>query len=353
MTATVTDAKINLLESLLGSSSRISVVTHTRPDGDAVGSSSAMMHWLLAHSKDARLLLPNACPDNISFVIGETCAGKVLRQDTEPEAVAGWIAGSDLVIALDLSGFDRAEGMQEALLASSARKILIDHHLNPQEQDFDLVFSETDISSASELLFWIMTAMREAAGDAAKLPMPELRALLTGMTTDTNNFANSVFPSTFEMASLMLGAGVDRDGVINEIYNRSRENRLRMIGHVLKDNLRILPSGAAYIVVRASETDLYDIRDGEMEGIVNMPLTIDEVRLSIFLREDNGFFRVSVRSKRGTSAFRLAGRYFHGGGHEQASGGRLFFPGDIADPSMAEAYIERVTDEFFSSDNEA
>ena len=179
--------------------------------------------------------------------------------------------------------------------------------------------------------------------------MPVLRALLTGMTTDTNNFANSVFPSTFEMASKMLEAGVDRDGILQELYNRCRENRLRMTGHLLKDNLKVLPNGAAYIVVRASELSWYDIRDGEMEGIVNMPLTLDAVRLSILLREDDGFFRVSLRSKRGTSAFRLAERFFHGGGHEQASGGRLYFPADIPDASQAESYLERVTDAFLNA----
>lgn len=351
MTATVTEGKISQFESMLGSASRAAVVTHTRPDGDAVGSAAAMTAWLLAHGLDARLLLPNACPANILFVMDGVCDGKVLQRDIEPKAVEEWIAGCDLVVCLDISGFDRAEGMQEDLQASKARKVLIDHHLGPKEEDFDLVFSETEISSTCELLFWILLGTKDAGGEASKLPMPILRALLAGMTTDTNNFANSVFPSTFEMASLMLAAGVDRDSVINEIYNRGRENRLRMMGHLLKDNMRILPCGAAYIVARASELAGYGIREGEMEGLVNMPLTMDKVRLSIFLKEDIGLFRVSVRSKRGTSAYRLAKRYFHGGGHEQASGGKLFFPEDIADASLAGSYIEEVVNEYFESED--
>ena len=353
MTATLTEAKIKRLESMLESASRISVVTHTRPDGDAVGSSCAMMAWLRGLGKDACLLLPNACPSFLDFVIGETCGGAVLLCDGQPQAVKERIAGSDLVICLDLNGFDRAEGMQEALYGTPARRILIDHHLGPRTELFDLVFSETEISSASELLFWTMLGMERIGGDASRLPMPVLRALLTGMTTDTNNFANSVFPSTFEMASKLLEAGVDRDGILSEIYNRCRENRLRMMGHVLKDRMRVLPNGAAYIVVRAAELEEYGIREGEMEGIVNMPLTLDGVRMSILLKEDAaGYFRVSIRSKRGTSAFRLAGRFFHGGGHEQASGGRLYIPADIADASLAESYLEKVTDEFFAAENE-
>ncbi len=350
MTATVTEAKISRFESMLEASSRIAVVTHTRPDGDAVGSASAIVCLLRDRGKDAALLLPDGYPDNLAFVIGETCEGHVMLCDRDPESVRAWITGCDLVIGLDFSTFGRAEGMQETLRTSRAAKILIDHHISPEEEDFDLVFSETEISSTCELLFDILVSTSEAGGDASKLPMPVLRALLTGMTTDTNNFANSVFPSTFEMASRMLEAGVDRDGILAELYNRNRENRLRMTGHLLKDNMRIFPNGVSCIVVRRADIEEYDIREGETEGIVNMPLTLDKVRMSIFLREDEGFFRVSIRSKRGTSAFRLASTRFHGGGHEQAAGGRLYFPGDIADASMAEAFLERITDDYFKTE---
>ena len=350
MTGTITDDKTRRLGKMLEDARRVAVVTHTRPDGDAIGSSSAMVCWLNGTGgKDARLLLPDAMPDFLAFVPEECCPGLVTRYDSEPEEALRWIASCDTIICLDASGFKRIEGMQEALKAADACKILIDHHLDPHSEDFDIVFSETEISSASELLFWILLSMK-GTDDAGRLPMPVLRALLAGMTTDTNNFANSVFPSTFEMASKMLAAGVDRDGVLASLYNRCRENRLRMTGHLLKDRLRVLPNGTAYIVVRAAELEEYDIREGELEGIVNMPLTLENVRLSILLREDAGFFRASLRSKRGTSAFRLAERSFNGGGHEQASGGRLYIPADIADPSQVEAYVERVTDEFFATE---
>ena len=349
MSGTVTEDKIIRLGKMLEDSRRVTVVTHTRPDGDAIGSSSAMVRWLEGKGRDARLIIPDAMPDFLKFVTVECCPGHVIRFDTDPDAALKWIEASDTVICLDAKGFGRIEGMKEALESHKARKVLIDHHLDPHEEMFDIVFSETAISSASELLFWVLLAL-EGTDDASRLPMPVLRALLTGMTTDTNNFANSVFPGTFEMASKMLAAGVDRDGILSELYNRCRENRLRMTGYLLKDKLRILPCGAAYMVLRADELAAYDIREGELEGVVNMPLTLDGVRMSMFLKEDDGYFRVSLRSKRGTSAFCLAERYFHGGGHEQASGGRLYFPEDIEDPSMAERFLERVTDEFFETE---
>ncbi len=349
MSGTLTEEKIIRLGKMLEDSRRVTVVTHTRPDGDAIGSSSAMTGWLEGRGKDVRLIIPNAMPGFLTFVTDECCPGRVMRFDTEPDAVLRWIESSDTVICLDAKGFGRMEGMKEALESHKAAKVLIDHHLDPHEEMFDIVFSETEISSASELLFWLLLAL-EGTDDASELPMPVLRALLTGMTTDTNNFANSVFPSTFGMASKMLEAGVDRDGILSELYDRCRENRLRMMGYILKDKLRILPCGAAYMVLRADELAGYDIREGELEGVVNMPLTVEGVRLSMFLKEDDGYFRVSLRSKRGTSAFRLAERYFHGGGHEQASGGRLYFPGDVEDPSEAESFLERAAEEFFGTE---
>ena len=347
MTGTITDDKTCRLGKILENARRVAVVTHTRPDGDAIGSSSAMVRWLEGKGKDVRLIIPDAMPDFLVFVTRECCPGHVMRFDIEREEALRWISLCDTVICLDAKGFGRVEGMKEVLESHEAQKVLIDHHLDPHEDMFDIVFSETEISSASELLFWLLLAL-EGTGDASRLPMPVLRALLTGMTTDTNNFANSVFPSTFEMASMMLAAGVDRDGILSELYNRCRENRLRMTGYILKDKLRILPCGAAYMVLRAEELAAYDIREGELEGVVNMPLTLEGVRLSMFLKEDAaGYFRVSLRSKRGTSAFRLAERSFHGGGHEQASGGRLYFPEDIPDASQAEAYLEKAAAEFF------
>ena len=349
MSGTLTEEKIVRLGKMLEDSRRVAVVTHTRPDGDAVGSSSAMSGWLEGRGKEVRLIIPNAMPGFLEFVTAECCPGRVMQFDIEPDAALRWIESSDTVICLDAKGFGRMEGMSGMLESHKAAKILIDHHLDPHREMFDIVFSETETSSASELLFWLLLAL-EGTDDASKLPMPVLRALLTGMTTDTNNFANSVFPSTFVMASKMLAAGVDRDGILSELYNRCRENRLRMTGYLLKDKLRILPCGAAYMVLRAGELAEYDIREGELEGIVNMPLTVEGVRLSMFLKEDDGYFRVSIRSKYGTSAFRLAERYFHGGGHEQASGGRLYFPGDIEDPSVAERFLERAAEEFFGTE---
>lgn len=337
---TVTDDKIKSLDNLLDSSDRIAIVTHINPDGDAVGSSCALLHFLreIRH-KDAFVALPNSIPDSLAFISD----GKNIlisgRDDTD-----SLISGCDLIVCLDVNGFERTGALSDSVRRSSAAKILIDHHLNPSEGDFNLCFSKTDISSASELLYYILLALPEIGGDAAKLPMTSAGALMTGMTTDTNNFANSVWPSTLAMAGDLLSAGVDRDEIIARLYNEYRENRVLAMSELLKDHMKILENGTAYVIAYRDLLDRYDIREGELEGLVNVPLTIGRVRMSILLKEDEGFFRVSIRSKKGVSANRMAMEHFNGGGHEQAAGGRLYFPQDIAKPGDAEEYIKKVTE---------
>ena len=163
---------------------------------------------------------------------------------------------------------------------------------------------------------------------------------MAGMTTDTNNFANSVFPGTFRMASELLAAGVDRDGILFRLYNQYRENRFRAMGCFLGQKLKLLPGGVAYAVFDRCTEERFGLEDGDTEGFVNMPLGIGGVRMSIFLKEDKGFFRVSVRSVGDCAASDFASRCFHGGGHFHAAGGRLYFPEDIPSPAAAAEYVE-------------
>ena len=235
--------------------------------------------------------------------------------------------------------------------SSSARKVLIDHHLAPDSGAFDLVFSTPEVSSACELLYNVLLALPDVGGDVSRFPKPSAEALMAGMTTDTNNFSNSVYPSTFAMASGLLGAGVDRDGILLKLFNEYRENRLRMMGWLLYENMRITDAGVAYMIITSDTAERFGIMEGETEGFVNMPLAIGRVKMSILLKIDgNGYFRVSVRSKKGYSSNLCATRYFHGGGHENASGGRLFFPQDIPSPDEAAGYVERVTGELFKEE---
>ena len=340
-------ADIRRLDAFLAAAKRVSIVVHTHPDGDALGSGAAMLAYLRqVRGLDARLVLPDSAPASLDFILP---AEGVVDAAREPDAAQDRISRSDLLVCLDMNAFSRAEALAASLQASEATKVLIDHHLNPDRGAFDLVFSETEISSASELLYRVLLALP----GAGQLPLAVLDPLLAGMTTDTNNFANSVFPSTLQMASELLAAGVDRDALLDKLYHNYRENRFRAMGACLSERMHILPEGVAYIVLDRAFQQRFDLREGETEGFVNLPLGIGAVRLTLLLREDEGHFRVSIRSKRGVSANRLAAAAFHGGGHECAAGGKLYFPQDIAEPALAEEYVAREAARFMRNEESA
>ena len=344
--------KIQKLHRMLTEAERPVIVTHTRPDGDAIGSTMGMYHTLKLYGKNPKVALANPIPGNIDFLMPQELAEDIFIHEENKEGTEEAVSNSDLIICLDFNGFHRTDTLEGVLSEASAAKILIDHHIGPDESRFDLVFSKTDISSASELLYHILMALPAIGNDAKRLPSEAARALMTGMTTDTNNFANSVYPSTFAMASTLIEAGVDRDEIISKLYNRFKESRIRLQGHVLKDLMHTTGHGVAYIILNKEDMHKYNVEEGDTEGFVNIPLTIDEIKMSIFIKEDNEFARVSIRSKKGTSANRCSRMFFNGGGHENAAGGRLYMPDDIADITQAAEYIERVTLDFMKNHNE-
>ena len=332
---------IALLSSWIDEAKVVSTVCHGRPDGDAAGSSAAMVSYLRSsRGKDAAALVPGKVPETIAFLLED--AGTV----SDVESAAARLSATDLLICLDFNTIPRTEEFEEAVRAYTGRKVLIDHHREPEVQSFDLCISETEISSACELLYNVLLGMPDIGGDAGKLPAAAARALMAGMTTDTNNFANSVYPGTLTMASELLAAGVDRDDLIARLYQSERPNRLAAMGEMLSERMKLLPCGAAIMVLPQEFFDRHALLDGETEGFVNLPLAVKDVRLSILAREDGELFRLSIRSKKGVSARMLAKGWFHGGGHDRASGGKILIPQDVPDAAAVEAYISTITARF-------
>lgn len=343
---------IDRLASLIADCDNFIITAHMRPDGDAMGSTLALMRFLRGIGKEARIVLPDMYPANLAFMTGEDEKGLVISASDQPEAAGKAADEAGLIFCLDFNTFaeSRCGALSTFLQNARCGKVLIDHHLYPEKDLFLLMFSETSISSTSELLFWILMAMPQTGGNPSALTRATAEALFTGMTTDTNNFANSVYASTLKMASLLIDAGTDRDAILGHLYNEYKESRLRLLGKLLQE-MKITADGAAYMILDKATMDRYGIEEGDTEGFVNMPLSIDRVKLSIFVKEDKGFLRVSLRSKKGISANRCAREYFNGGGHEQASGGRLRIPEDIGGIADATSYIEHVTHIFMDNAN--
>lgn len=339
--------KVNavLFNRMIEESSRVAVSTHMNPDGDAVGSSCAIALYLKGRGKDVHIVIPDMVPENLDFAIDRETAGMI---EHDVEKGKKFLLEADLVISTDYNNPDRAGDFAQAVKESKARKVLMDHHPNPATGFYDIVFSRETVSSACEVVYWLLLEMPGIDRAPAALG-PEIgRLLMLGMTTDSNNFSNSTFPSTLRMAGGLLDAGVDRENILDGLYNNYRENRFRLMGYFLSSKLKITPDGVAYAVFSSKELKRFDIREGETEGFVNMPLGIDRVRMSVFIKEDADRLRVSVRSVKGVSANRCARMYFNGGGHENAAGGRLLVPGDIASVSEAESYVEKCCAGFFS-----
>ncbi len=347
----ISTQNMDSLERRIAEARKICIVTHAKPDGDAIGSSVGLFHYICMLGKtNTRLILNDRQPAYLDFLV-ETLPQEslVVYQDMPSEADI-CLTDSDLIFCLDFNAYHRTDRLEGTLAASRADKILIDHHLNPDTEAFDLTFSETDVSSTAELLFHILMETTAIAHNVTLLPHTCATALMTGMTTDTNNFANSVFPSTFRMASSLLAAGVDRDYILSKLYNNYSESRLRLMGHIMKDMLTITDDGVAYVVLDRETQLEYNVAEGDTEGFVNMPLSIAGVRMSIFLKEDGEKVRVSIRSKKGTSANICAMKYFNGGGHENAAGGRLMIPADVEGIGEAASYIEEFTHKYFTED---
>lgn len=360
---------IKKLAELIDRAEKIGIVAHIKPDGDALGSTSALWYFLRkAGKEDVRLFLPHTYQHSQSFLLDNHLKSQLVIGEKNPQEAQNQLLDCDLIVCCDFPEFNRAGEFEQALRNSDAKKIQIDHHLNPDRNAFDLSFSEIEVSSASELEYFILVNLinyksygqlvcnsKDYSKATSKLPSRALKALMCGMTTDTNNFANSVRPGTLLMAAELLRAGVDREAILHRLYNRFSEKRTRLLGYMLKDLMTITPDGVAYIILDKKTQRKYRVKEGDTEGFVNKPLEIAKVRMSILVKQDTeneNELRISIRSKAGTSANRCSGLYFNGGGHELAAGGRIHIGKEIACIAGMPEYIEKNTHSFFNEDNE-
>ena len=322
---------ITPLERILSKADRITLVGHFNPDGDAIGSVTAAFHYLQSRGKHPRMILPSSYPENMSFMEPARREERIVICENEPEKARALVAEADLIICLDMNRLSRTEYLEQDILSAHAPKVLIDHHIATELDRFDVSYSTIDVSSTCELLFWILLAMPDVAGDPARIPLNCAESLYVGMMTDTNNFSNSVLPGTFEMAAKLIARGVDKDGLQEKVLSCYSVSRTRLLGHMVKDKMVVLPQyQTAYMLLSNKEKEQYDFQPGDSEGFVNLPLAIASVQVSAFFSEnaDGRYIRVSLRSKGRINVNKFAVRFFNGGGHHNAAGGRLYMPLD-------------------------
>ncbi len=331
--------KIERLKGLLGGEKkRVAIVTHTNPDGDAVGSSLAWATIVGSFGHEVSVLVPNRYPAFLDWMTG--IEGVIIAKEN-PEFAVEKIATAELVFVMDLNKIDRLDAMSEPLLASSAPRVLIDHHLMPPD-DYDLQFSYPQDCSTAYVTYKIIEAV--AGVDAITTEMAE--NLYAGIMTDTGNFAFSyITPELMRAVAGLLERGLEIPKVYNAVYNSYSASRVKLLGYSLGRKMEILHDGkAACMSLTEREMRRYNFQLGDSEGFVNYPLTIAGMKMSALFIETRKFVRVSLRSRGDEVDVNIfARRYFGGGGHKNAAGGKSFISID-----ETIEYFKKSVAEFFA-----
>ncbi len=295
----------------------IVIISHRNPDGDAIGSSLGLKNFLLQSGHNVKVIFPSEYPDTFVYLKGiEDCI--IFDQDKDNTRAA--IGKADMIFCLDFNSLDRIDKIAPFIEESKAKKILIDHHLDP-EPFADYVYSDTSASSTCELIIFFIKQL----GAADKLNTLIGEALFTGLITDTGSFKYSTRPETYMAAADLKSVGVDDYNIQDKIFNRQSAKQMRLLGHCLANRMQLIPEyGAGYIALTKQDYKDFDIRRGDTEGIVNHLLMIDGIELAAFIREQPTIVKLSLRSKGDISVQDMARNHFNGGGHKNASGGAAY-----------------------------
>lgn len=307
----------------LREANRIVVCAHRGPDGDAVGSCLAWAEYLRSIGKRVKVILPNPFPDFLRWMPESQTISFYARHEYEMTRLIG---EADLICCLDFNGLARLQEMETPVARAKAERIIIDHHLDPDLNIAKHVISHPEMSSTCEIVFRLI----HQAGGFESMTKNMAIALYTGMMTDTGGFTyNSSRPEIYEIISLLLTKGIDKDKIYRNVFNVYSADRIRLTGYILYQKLSFHASGrAALFTLTREEMKRFNFIRGDAEGLVNMPLQVKGVKLSISLREDTerDVVRVSLRSVDDFPCNKMAEAFFNGGGHLNASGGELPFP---------------------------
>lgn len=311
------DKNIRELRALIDQSHRIVITIHQAPDGDAVGSALALQSVLQQLNKDVRIIAPDALLHSLMSLPG---AKDITDATGYPEFAAQLVREAELIICLDFNALSRIGAVGAEVAKASAPKVLIDHHLGPE--DFaDVCISHPQMCSTCFLLFKVLCAMEMFT----IIDKAAAEFLLTGMMTDTGNFSyNCADPEIYIVVAELVRKGADKEDIYRRMFETHSENSLRLNSYALLKKMEVFADyGAALITITRDELNRFHYVKGDTEGLVNRPLAIPGVIYSAFLREENGYVKVSMRSLGNFPVNELCSEHFGGGGHKNAAGGEF------------------------------
>lgn len=305
------------LKKLLNSKLKIAVTSHNNPDGDAIGSALAVTRYLQKKGHDVQAIVPNSFPGFLSWLPGSE---NILIYNKKAKEAQKVILEADVIFCLDYNAINRFGPAAEIIERSAAKRVLIDHHINPELASFDYSFATTSTSSTGELIYDFI----DFFGDTNLIDKEIAEAIYTGIVTDTGSFsfaANN--KKTYLVTAQLIEKGVDAEQVHRLIYDTFSEDRLRLLGHAISNNMLVWDElHTALIFLTKEDLINYNYHVGDIEGVVNYPLMMDKINMSILLTERDNQIRLSFRSKGEFSVNQLARDHFNGGGHRNAAGGR-------------------------------
>ena len=297
---------------------KIAIVVHVGPDGDAMGSSLALWHYLMTIEKEPVVIVPTPFATFLNWMPGSE---QVIVYENNKEKADAIFASTELIFTLDFNTASRMAKMADAVINSPAPKILVDHHLHPDNYA-KISISYPEISSTSELIFRLICRM----GDFSKINLACADCIYTGMMTDTGGFTyNSNKQEIYTIISELIKIGVDKDDIYRKVFNTYSADRLRLMGFCLYNKMKVFPEyRTALITLSSKELHMFNFINGDAEGFVNIPLSIEGVDFSVFMREDTDKIKISLRSQGTFPANKVASDLFNGGGHLNASGGESY-----------------------------
>ncbi|MBS1657067.1 MAG: bifunctional oligoribonuclease/PAP phosphatase NrnA [Bacteroidetes bacterium] len=303
---------------LLSVPQKIIITTHQRPDGDAIGSSLGLFHYLKKKNQEVHFISPTDYPSFLKWVPGTE---EVLIFEKEKAKCAELVEAATLIFCLDFNKLYRLDELGRFIENSKAPKILIDHHLEPDGFP-SFQFWRVSASSTSELVYEFLAEMNED-----KVIDPVMATCLyTGILTDTDRFrVPTTSPAVHRIVASLLEKGIDHTAVYGNIYESYTENRLRFWGFCVTEKMDIIKElNAGIISIERPEMNRFGIQLGDTEGLVNYPLWIDHVKVSALIMERQGEVKLSLRSKGDFSVEKICREHFGGGGHRNASGGTSY-----------------------------
>lgn len=295
------------------------IVPHISPDGDAVGACSALAEVLSRVGIKWNILTCDRVPEYLRFL--KHIPSAISNLD-KPELCKQLSEEADLIFMLDHNSVTREGELECPVRNAKADRVIIDHHPLPDEQN--IVISDTRVSSTCELMYTVVTSIwgkEIVTADVAN-------SLYTGISTDTGGLShNSSRPDTYRIIAALLEVGLNKEFIHEHIYHMNNISRLRLIGHTLLNKLQVdehFP--VAIMPITKEELEKYNYKDGDLEGLVNIPLSVQNINVSVQITERKDRVKLSFRSKGNIPVNEWAKAWFNGGGHINAAGGQMDLP---------------------------